>query len=85
MFDMEDRFMAGWSSEFFVFRDGEGQQYVSAALPTGTIIPDSALMRYRATGPHMPLSWPDPTAVDNAAVWIAEREKEGFTFVPVEG
>lgn len=85
MFDMEDRFMTGWSSEFFVFSDGEGQQYVSAALPTGMLIAASALMRYRATGPHMPVSWPEPTAVDDAALWIAEREKEGFTFVLVEG
>lgn len=73
-----------WNSDLFVYSNAEGKQFVSAALPTGTVIPASALKRYRASGPYMPISFPAPTAVEDAAVWIAEKEKEGFVFVPLE-
>lgn len=71
-----------WNSDLFVYSDAQGRQFISAALPTGVAIPASAWKRYRASGPYMPVSFPAPTAVDDAAAWIAAEEKEGFAFVP---
>ena len=72
-----------WSSDLFVFKDEGGQGYVSAALPIGVVVPASAIHRYRATGPYMPIGWPKPTKVDDPAAWMAERRNEGFAFSPL--
>jgi len=73
-----------WSSDLFVYSNAEGQEFISAALPAGIVIPATALKRYRASGPYMPISWPAPTEVSDASMWMAEKQKEGFAFVPVE-
>ena len=71
-----------WNSDLFVYSNAHGEQFISAALPTGMVIPASALKCYRASGPYMPISFPAPTLVDDAAEWMAEKVKEGFEFVP---
>jgi len=71
-----------WNSDLFVYSNAKAEHFISAALPTGMVIPASALKRYRATGPYMPISFPAPTPVADAAEWMAEKEKEGFAFVP---
>jgi hypothetical protein len=82
-FTFEETFMSTWSGDLFVFKDGQGQEYISGTLPTGVAMPASALKRYRASGPYMPMSWPAPTAVGDAAGWMIERQKKGFVFETV--
>ena len=72
--------MSVWSGDLFVFKDGEGQEYISADLHTGDPTPASAVKRYRASGPYMPISGPAPTAVDDADAWMSEKRKAGFAF-----
>ena len=80
---MEKNFMTALSSnswDLFVFKDGEGQEYVSATLPFGHPIHISDVARYRASGPYMPINWPSATAVESAVVWMMEKRKQGFAF-----
>ena len=72
-----------WESDLLVYSNVDGKQFVSVVLPTGITIPASALKRYRASGPYMPVGYPAATKVDDAATWMAAKEKEGFVFVPI--
>jgi hypothetical protein len=65
----------------FVFADSTGQEWVSAALPGSADA--SAIRRFRASGPYMPIGWPKPTQVGNASAWMADHENKGFTFTPM--
>jgi hypothetical protein len=78
---MEVMVMASWSSDLFVFSDGEGQDYVSAALPVGVAIPASSVRRFRGDGPRMPIGWPKPEKVGDASAWMARLTQKGFTFL----
>ena len=71
-----------WESDLLVYSNVDGKQFVFVVLPTGIKIPASALKRYRASGPYMPVGFP-ATKVDDAATWMAAKEKEGFVFVPI--
>lgn len=71
--------MSRWNSDLFVFADETGKEWVSAALPGSA----SAIQRYRASGPYMPIGWPTPTQVSNASAWMADHEAKGFTFTPM--
>lgn len=73
-----------WNSDLFVYSTADGQEFISAAVPTGAVISTTALKRYRASGPYMPICWPAPTAVSDAAMWMVEKQQEGFAFVLVE-
>ena len=72
--------MASWSGDLFVFTDDEGQDYISAALPSG---PASNVRRYSASGPSQLVSWPRAEKVDEATAWLAKKRAEGFEFQPV--
>jgi len=71
------------SGDLFIFTDQNGETFVSSALPTGVVIPASAVRQVRYTGPKPPVGWPRATKVGNLEQWLKEREAEGFEFTDV--
>jgi len=70
--------MPAWSGDLFVFVGVDGREHISTSLPTENDRPASAIMRYRASGPQIPIS--GPTSVEDHTAWITDKEKEGFSF-----
>ena len=71
---------SNWTGTVFVYIDNNDQQYIATALPEGAIIPASDVREHQATGPRLPMGFPQSLAVDDADQWIRDRENEGFTF-----
>ncbi len=71
-----------WSSDLVVFQDREGHDCIAGAFPTGTVFTLSAVKRFRASGPLMPLGWPSATRVGDAVAWMSRLTAAGFTFRP---
>lgn len=70
--------MSWWRSKLFVFRDNLGQDHISLSLPTGESV--SFVRLFQASGPYMPIGLPKLALVGDAAKWMAQQEKKGFSF-----
>ena len=71
--------MSRWLSDIFTFEDARGDQFVSAVLIRGAM----NIRRFNATGPAMPIRWPQPTPVVDSAAWLDQKRRNGFQFVSV--
>jgi len=69
-----------WTGTIFVFSDEGGNHFVATALPQGQVMPQQQLRTYRASGPQIPMGFPQTLAVDDPDAWLNERKAEGFTF-----
>lgn len=74
--------MSRWSSTLFVFKDEDGQDHVSTALPKGGVFEASEVRVFQASGPYLPVGFPKPELVGNASEWMADLRKKGFAFAP---
>ena len=72
--------MPHWNSVLIVYRDEQGQEYVTVSLPQGRVN-QSEIRVFQANGPYMPLGMPEPKAVENADRWMADLTEIGFTFL----
>jgi len=72
--------MSTWSGDLFVFVDAAGIGHVSTSLPNGDGVSSSAVKRYRASGPRMPIDGETSAAVGDAAAWMDDKENEGLSF-----
>jgi uncharacterized membrane protein YkvA (DUF1232 family) len=72
--------MSAWSGDLFVFVDAGGVAHISTSLPAGDAITQSAVKRYRGSGPVAPIQEAESITVGDASTWIAEKEKQGFSF-----
>ncbi len=72
--------MSAWSVDLFVFVDAQGIGQVSTSLPVGEGISASVVKWYRGSGPTVPLNGASSAAVGDVAAWMAEKQKEGFSF-----
>jgi len=68
--------MSRWSGDLVLFAVG-GQYYVSSALG---ISHASNIRFYHVSGPKIPCSWPEATAIGDPAKWIEEKRLQGFCF-----
>lgn len=71
---------SNWTGTFIVFSDEDGKHFVGTALPQGHVIPQQQVRMYQASGPHLPMGFPQTLAVDDPDAWLNERKAEGFTF-----
>lgn len=72
-----------WTGTIFVFSDEDGNDFVATALPQGQVIPQQQVRTFQASGPQMPMGFPQAIGVDDPDAWLNERRKEGFTFDPI--
>lgn len=72
--------MNQWRCPLYVFKDKHGQQYISVTVPADDDVTDLRL--FQASGPYMPIGFPKPALVDDAAEWMAGLKEKGFSFTP---
>lgn len=72
--------VSNWTGTIFVFTDANGNHFVGTALPQGQVIPQHQVRTFQASGPQMPMGFPQTLAVDDPDAWLNERKAEGFTF-----
>lgn len=70
-----------WTGDFFIVTEPNGQQWVGGTASAGGASAGHIIQHFRASGPLDPLG-PRLIKVDDPAVWMDEKRKEGYEFTP---
>jgi hypothetical protein len=69
-----------WNGRLYVFKDDSGQEYVTASV--AALFDKLNVRVFQASGPFMPVAYPQAALVGDPERWMTELQEKGFKFEP---